>query len=145
MSSDDDWEQYGALEQTNSGTFGAMGRSLFDRYHGSLRPLSKVDVSQERVTVTFDVPGVDKEDVTITCSQDSVSMEAEARKQFRSGGAGHHESSVEFVKYSEKVQVPVPIDPDRATARFKNGIIVVRLPRVKPPKRIKVSVRTEQA
>lgn len=146
MSNDDEIEPVGALDRMVTATFNAMGRSLFDEYHGSLRPLSKVEVTPERVTVTFDVPGVNKEDVSITCTQDSVSMEAEARKQFRSTGPGRHESSVEFVKYSEKVELPVQVDPDGATARFRNGIVVVGLPRAKPPKKIRVStVRAKDA
>ena len=128
-----------------SGFFDSLSASLFNNGRGSLRPLSRIDVDRENVTVTFDVPGVDKGDVSVTCTQDSLSVEAQARKQSKSGTGKVRSSSVEFVSYSERVQLPVPVDPDRATANFKNGIVVVRLPRVETGRRIRVSGAREKA
>lgn len=139
MSSDDDSDQLAEADDMLSGMFVPLGDSLFDKQDASLRPLSRIDVGQDEVTVTFDVPGVDKADVSVTCTERSLSMEAEARKQSKVSGRGFQRSSVEFVKYSEIVQLPVPVNPDGAKANFKNGIVVVKLPRVQTGKRIKVS------
>ncbi len=139
MMSNDDTDQLAEADDVFAGMFGPMTGSLFNGGLGKLRPLSRVNVDKESVTVTFDVPGVDKGDVSVTCTQDSLSMEAQARRQSKSGTGGAQRSSVEFVSYSERVQLPVPVDPDRATANFKNGIVVVKLPRVETGKRIRVS------
>jgi len=133
MSSDDDSDQLAEADDTLSGMFVSLGNSLFDRREASLRPLSRIDVGQDEVTVTFDVPGVDKADVSVTCTEYSLGMEAEARKQSRVSGTGFQRSSVEFVK------LPVPVNPDGAKANFKNGIVVVKLPRAQTGKRIKLS------
>jgi HSP20 family protein len=139
MSSDDDSDQLAEADDILSGMFVSLGNSLFDRREASLRPLSRIDVGQDEVTVTFDVPGVDKADVSVTCTEYSLGMEAEARKQSRVSGTGLQRSSVEFVRYSESVKLPVPVNPDGAKANFKNGIVVVKLPRAQTGKRIKLS------
>lgn len=140
MSSDDDSDLLAEGDDMMlSGVFGSSGGSLFGRNATDLRPLSKIDVGQDEVTVTFDVPGVDKADVSVTCTEYSLSIEAETRKQSKASGTGFQRSSVEFVSYSESVRLPVPVNPDGAKANFKNGIIVVKLPRVQAGKRIKVS------
>lgn len=139
MSNDDDLDQLAEVNDAAPGFFGSLAGSLFDTGLGRLRPLSRMDVDKENVTVTFDVPGVDKGDVSVTCTQDSLSIEAQARKQSSSATGTVHRSSVELLSYSERVQLPVPVDPDRATANFKNGMVVVRLPRVDTGKRIRVS------
>ncbi len=89
-----------------------MGGSLFDASPSSLHPLSKVDLDAEFVTVTFDVPGVDREDISVTCTDDTVSIEAEMRKSFRTGGPGRSESTVEYVRYSNRILLPVAVDPN---------------------------------
>ncbi len=139
-SDDDDSDQLAEADDSMlAGMFGSAGGSLFNRREASLRPLSRIDVSQDEVTVTFDVPGVDKADVSVTCTEYSLSVEAETRKQSKVSGTGFQRSSVELVSYSESVQLPVPVNPDGAKANFKNGMIVVKLPRAQTGKRIRVS------
>lgn len=35
----------------------------------------------------------------------------------------------EFARYSKRIVLPVRVDPDKGTAKFRNGIVVVKLPR----------------
>jgi HSP20 family protein len=112
---------------------------MFDTGSGNLSPLSKVEVSDEEVMVTFDVPGVNKDDVSVTCTEDAVTIEAEMRKSFVRESRERRESSVEVVRYSKMIQLPVEVDPDRGSARFKNGMIVVKLPRPSRGKSVKIS------
>lgn len=127
------------VERLFPGLFRPLGGSLFDTSPSSLNPLSKVDLDAEYVTVTFDVPGVDREAISVTCTDDTVSIEAEMRKSFRTGAPGRRESSVEYVRYSNRISLPVAVDPDQGTAKFKNGIVVVKLPRRHRGKPVKIS------
>jgi HSP20 family protein len=140
MAIDDDSEKGREdVDRLFPGLFRPLGGSLFDAGPSSLHPLSKVDVDAEYVTVTFDVPGVDRDEISVTCTDDTVSIEAEMRKSFRTGGLGRSESSVEYVRYSNRILLPVAVEPDQGTARFKNGIVVVKLPRRHRGKPVKIS------
>ncbi len=137
---DDDIEQFtGDLGRMFTEAFSAMGTSLFGPFSASLRPLSRVVVDNESVTVTFDLPGVSKEGVSVVCTQEFVSIEAEGRKRSGSAGQAGRARSVEYVKYSERVALPVLVDPDRGSARFRNGIIVVKVPRLRSGRQLKVA------
>jgi HSP20 family protein len=137
----DDYSEGGRdeIDRLFPGLFRPLGASLFDEGPKGLNPLSKVEVSAEFVTVTFDVPGVDRDDIMVSCTDDTVSIEAEMRKSFRSGGPGRSESSFEYIRYSRRIQLPVAVDPDKGTAKFKNGIIVIKLPRRDQGKTVKIS------
>jgi HSP20 family protein len=139
MSYDDFDQVRGDVDGFFSIAFSSVGRSLFDTKSTSLRPLSRVDVQNEYVTVTFDLPGVSRDDISVTCTEVMVSLEAQVSKSFRTNNPRWFEETVEYVSYSERVQLPVIVDPDRGTARFKNGIIVVKLPRSDRGKPVKIS------
>jgi HSP20 family protein len=140
MTSDDDIDLYrGDLEGIFPGAFSPLTDSLFDVQSSSLRPLSKVEVNDQFVIVTFDVPGVNKEHISVTCTEDTVMVEAEMRKPFRTSGIGLTESSVEFVRHSKRIQLPVLVDPDKGSAKFRNGILVVKVPRLQRGKTVRIT------
>ena len=131
MSSDDDeFERFGkGIESLFSETFGMIEGSLFDIASRGLRPLFNLEVTDDMVTATFDVPGASRDEVAITCTEDSINVEAEMTKPVRLRvSSGRHEQE-EFVRYSKKVMLPVRVDPEKGSARFRNGIVVVKLPR----------------
>jgi HSP20 family protein len=140
LSEDDSFELLRrSAEDFFANSFGVFEDSLLEMGSSSLRPLSRVDLSLDDVTVTFDVPGVNKEDVSVTCTEDAVSVEAEIRKSFRTSASGYRGSVTEVIKYSKRIDLPVAVDPDKGTAKFRNGIVVVKLPRVHKGKPVKVS------
>ena len=79
------------LRQTMAG----MHTSLFDMDSKSLKPLYRIEVSDERVTVTFDLPYVRKEDISLTSTEETLSIEAKMKKPvtMKLGGSIHRGES----------------------------------------------------
>ena len=71
------------MERVFPSSFGLLGGSLFGSQSAFLRPLSRVEVTRDSVTVTFDIPGVSKDSISVTCTDEFVSIEAETRKEFK--------------------------------------------------------------
>ena len=76
----------------------------------------------------FDLPFAAKEKISLTSTEDSVSVEAKMRKPITMQMGGHLQKRVEFEKYTNKIRLPVKVDPRRARAKFRNGHLVVRFP-----------------
>lgn len=83
-------------------------------------PLHEVKVTKEGVVITMDLPGVRKEELVISASEDAILVEATSKV----GGA--------TVRYRKLIRTPIPIDPDRVVARLTNGILQI----VAPPKEV---------
>lgn len=79
-------------------------------------PLYEVKVTREGVVITMDLPGVRKEDLNISVSEDAVLVEAISRI----GGSK--------VRYKKLIRTPMPIDPDRVYATLMNGILHITAP-----------------
>jgi HSP20 family protein len=138
----DEFETFGrGIESLFLETFGMIEGSLFDIESRSLRPLFGLDVNDDTVTATFDLPGAKREDISITCTEEMISVDAEMMRPVKlrvsSGGRGE-----EFVKYSKKVLLPVKVDPSRGSAKFRNGIVVVKLPRRREGKSVRIDAQT---
>jgi len=129
--SDDEIEEFhDDIDRFLLAPFSVFGSQMFKASSDTLRPLSSVDVTHDYVTVTFDIPGVSKEAVSVTCTEEFVSMEAESRKEYKTQGRHGSSSRVEVNRFSERIRLPVPVNPDGGTAKFNNGMLVVKLPRV---------------
>ncbi len=138
-SGDDEFDSFGrGIENIFSEMFGSMEGTLFDIASRSLQPLFNVQVGDDAVTATFDLPGASRDEIAITCTEDTISVEAKMTRPVRLRVASGRREGDEFVQYSKKVLLPVRVDPDQGKAKFRNGIVVVKLPRLREGKQVRI-------
>ncbi len=138
-SQDDDMESLGRrFDAFFSMALAGMEQSLFDLESRCLRPLYRIEVNEDAVTAIFDLPNVKKKDVKLTSTEDSLKVDASMSKPTTLRVGGLHHAPVEFARYSRKISLPVRVDPSKASARFANGILLVRLPRVHAGKVVRI-------
>jgi HSP20 family protein len=101
---------------------------LFDLEKKSVKPLFKIDVGDHELVVTIDLPGVDKKDISLSATEDALSIEAKMKKPIWLMVGGSFQELVEFEKYTRKIRLPVKIEPDKARARVVRGILAIRFP-----------------
>jgi len=99
---------------------------LFDLENKSVKPLFRVDVGDNELLVTIDLPGVDKKDISLSATQDALSIEAKMKTPISLMVGGSVQELVEFEKYTRKIKLPVKIEPDKARARVVRGILAIR-------------------
>ncbi|MEM3087409.1 MAG: archaeal heat shock protein Hsp20 [Halobacteria archaeon] len=92
---------------------------------GTREPLVDVMENEKTVTVTAEVPGVEKEDVHLETSEEQVTIRVDRKDR----------------KYFREVDLPCPVKPETAKATCKNGVLQVVLERAgKKPGSRKVRV-----
>ena len=135
---EDDLDRAGAIvERLFSSFYGDLGPRLLDIQSGALRPLYRLEVGEESVTVAFDLPGVRKKDIEIRCTEEVVSLEAVISRSGKLAGTGGRVARVE--RYSSEIRLPVRVDPTRASARYRNGMLAIKLPIVRSGRTIKIA------
>ena len=115
-----------------------VGLSLFDDafglknfFHdfsetGGITPVN-VNETEKEVTVTVEVPGINKKDIHIEYKEHILTVSGE--KQVESAENGY--SEILQGKFSRSVQLNTEIDYDKASAKQDNGILVIKLPKAK--------------
>ncbi len=84
---------------------------------GAVEPLSEIKLVKDGVEITVDLPGVSKENLSLSASEDAILIEATSMV----GGAP--------VRYRKLIKMPIPIDPDGVKAKLsENGILYIYAP-----------------
>ncbi len=100
-------------------------------YDGNLEPLYDVEDKGAEILVTFDLPRVRKEDVVITTTADTVEIIAKMSNTVCWERWGGIQKRISFQAFKKQIRFPVQIDPEKATASFKNGILSINLPKMR--------------
>lgn len=90
----------------------------FDIYH-----------NEKEVTATIELPGLaSKDDVEITATEDSLSIRGEVRRSEQAEEQNYHRTERFYGSFARTVALPVKVEPEKATASYKNGILDIRIP-----------------
>ncbi len=97
----------------------------------------KVDIMQteKEVLVKADVPGVKKEDMQVTVTDDSITFRGEAKSDIETKKENYFHSERFYGCYSRTLPLPVLVDSANAKAKFEDGVLTVTVPKAKNPEK----------
>lgn len=97
-------------------------------------PLVDIYEAGEKYLVRTELPGVDKEDVSVSVDENILTIKG--TKQFVDAKEGEKWKRVE-TQYGEFVRsftLPEEVDVDQISAAYKNGVLELSIPKVEPKK-----------
>lgn len=92
----------------------------------------EVEESATDLLVRIEVPGLDKEDCEITITGNTLQLVGSKQLERETGNSTYHLMERAYGTFQRTIVLPSNVDTDRADARFKNGVLTVRLPKVGP-------------
>ena len=81
-------------------------------------PLIDVISTDNEVKIVAELPGVEKEDIKLHGTEDTLTISVDTQKR----------------RYFKEVDVPAKIDPKKAKTGYKNGVLEVKVPKIKERK-----------
>ncbi len=106
-------------------------RIIKEGYDGNLEPLFEMEDKGDAIKITVDLPRVKKEDVEINATRDTVEITAKMNEAIAWERWGTIQKRMTFQTFQKQIRLPEPIDPDGASASFKNGILMILMPKVR--------------
>jgi len=101
---------------------------MWDSVTGCLEPLTEIQDTDTQLIIRMDMPCVnDKNDISVSLKEDSVSIEARMDRVVQFERWGTFQREAKFFRYSKTFALPEKIEPEGSKARFKNGILELRL------------------
>jgi HSP20 family protein len=94
------------------------------------------------VTVKLEVPGVDKDQLHVSVTEDAITVRGETRKETEEK-KNYHRQEIRHGAFERTVALPAEVDPAKASAGLKNGMLKITLPKAAQAKahRVDVAVR----
>lgn len=105
-----------------------------------------VDISETETAylIKGEIPGVKKEDVSISIENGMITMRGERRQEKEEKGEKFHRIERSYGNFMRSFHIPDDADESAVKAEFKDGLISVTLPKsdkaINKPKEVEITV-----
>lgn len=136
------WSPFAELERIRR-EFDRLLEDVFpvtaEREEVLVPPIDVYETDSE-VVVKAELPGIKKEDIDVTIKENSVHIKAEKKEEKEEKTETVHRVERFYGKVERVVPLPAEIKPEEAKAEYKDGVLEIRIPKVKVTKEAKVQV-----
>ena len=112
--------------------FGTPARYGEGVFGGAAVPRVDVSETETEYEVTAELPGLEEKDVEVLLDENLLTLRGEKRAEREERDTNYYLAERSFGSFRRTIPFPVEVDPDRVEARFKNGVLTVRLPKAEP-------------
>jgi HSP20 family protein len=106
-------------------------------------PTVDVDETDDDVVVTADLPGFDPHDFAVELTGERLVMRGEKKYQSDRTDRGYTYSERHYSSFARALQLPCEVDPDRAQARYKHGVLRIVVPKSEQARAKRVKIRVQ--
>jgi HSP20 family protein len=104
------------------------------------RPRVDVIDRDNEVVVKAELPGVDKKDIDVSVTKNSVTIQGKTSHEEKEEKGDHYRCEISRGSYSRTLTLPAEVKEGESKAKIKDGILELTLPKVEKSKRHKVKV-----
>jgi HSP20 family protein len=102
-----------------------------------------IDIKEEenKLLITTDLPGINKEDIEINLKEDMLEISAKTGKEKETEEEGYIRKEREHTHFYRAVRLPSSVKEEGSTAKIENGVLTITLPKMElkePAKKIQI-------
>jgi HSP20 family protein len=113
--------------------------SSLKAFEGKAPSVDVIDRDNE-VLVKAELPGVDKKDIDVSVTSNTVSINGSSRKEEKEEKGDYYHHEISKGNFSRKLSLPAEIDESKTSATFKDGVLELTLPKLKKSRHQSVKV-----
>ena len=114
-------------------------RGELDVFGGKTPSVDLIERDDE-IVVKAELPGVDKKDMDVSVTRNTVSIKGTTSHEEKEEKGDYYRSEISRGEYSRTLALPAEVDENNVKASFNNGILELKLPKLKQSKRTTVKV-----
>jgi HSP20 family protein len=99
--------------------------------------------TRDEVVISFELPGVSEKDVALSITGDLLTVKGERRFATEQvTDEAWHRLERAYGQFERTLELPMPVQPDRVSATYRDGVLVVTLPKAEDvkSKEIKINI-----
>ncbi|MEO0083537.1 MAG: Hsp20/alpha crystallin family protein [candidate division WOR-3 bacterium] len=110
---------------------------------GQFSPAIDVIDKKDKIVVKAEIPGVDKKDMTISISEDELTIRGEVKREEEVNEKDYYRCERTYGRFSRTIPLPTAVDKSKAKATYKDGILEITLPKSETAKEKEIKVEIE--
>ena len=102
----------------------------------------KIDIvnREKEIVVRAEVPGIDKEDIEISLTDQTLSIKGQSRHEEETEEGDVHRHEIRTGAFSRVVTLPEEVDGRKAKSSYKDGVVELRLPKSRKAKKHSITL-----
>ena len=108
---------------------------------GEWEPKLDVSESKDAITVKAELPGVEQKDIAVSLQEGVLTIKGEKEAEKEEKDKQYHRVERSYGAFYRSVRLPAPVEADKVTATFKDGVVTITLPKAPEAKGTTISVK----
>lgn len=108
--------------------YGAPWESRLDVFDSGW-PRADMSETVDEITVTAELPGVDKDNIDISVTDDRITIRGEKSEEDEEKAKNYYRVERSYGSFQRSFRLPCEVETDKVEASFKRGILTVKLPK----------------
>lgn len=97
-----------------------------------LAPAIELKETETDLILKAIVPGIEAKDLDVQVRENAVSIAGEHREEKHTEKKGYFRSELQYSQFQRNVPLPVSIKHDQVQSEFKDGVLILTLPKAEP-------------
>ncbi len=140
----DPFEELRSLERRMNQLFeellGERRRTMLPMRPEVRQPFADIMDTGKELKVTVELPGVERENIQINATETSLDIRAEVKHEEEEKRGDYVRKERSYRVFQRSFTLPVEVDPGKAKATYKNGVLEITLPKLKEEKKRSIKV-----
>lgn len=105
-----------------------------------ISPRVNVIDRDEEVVVRAEIPGVKKEDLDISVTENSVSIKGSTKHEEKEEKGDYYRCEISSGSFARTVALPSSVDTEKVKATFEDGVLELKIPKISKAKRKRIKL-----
>ena len=104
-----------------------------------------LDILEDKddVIVKVDIPGMKPDEIDLSISGDVLHIRGERKREMEREDENYHTIERGYGKFNRQIPLPTSVNTDGIKASYKDGVLIVRLPKLEKSKVGEIKVELE--
>jgi len=134
------WQDMDQLQHEMNRLFNATSKEPV--FNSPSYPAINIWTNDDGQLISAEMPGVHPEDIDIDVTGDALSISGVRKPDKVAKEAHYHRRERTYGSFSRTIQLPFMVDTNKVEANFKNGILLISLPRAEADKPKKITIKS---
>ena len=135
------WQEMDQLQHEMNRLFNATSKGRV--INSPNYPAINIWTNEDGQLISAEMPGVHPDDIDIDVTGDALSISGERKPDDVAKEARYHRRERNYGAFSRTIQLPFMVDTNKVKANFKNGVLLISLPRAEADKPKKITINTK--
>jgi len=131
------WEPFreiDSLQNEMNRLFDSLTPTSRSEWAGNFVPPVEMHENGDAVYLKLEVPGIDAKDLDVQVTAEAVSISGQRQAETKTDQKGVTRSEFRYGKFQRVIPLPTRIQNDKVEANYKDGILMLTLPKAEAEK-----------